>query len=98
MCIVVRIRAVGLFPAGVRLCPVQTGVQRLGVGSFDFLHFSKEKVRCRVRQVPILPGEQSRSAPRCLREPTGCNQVCGAVRALLGLLVTCTQDTRYSPQ
>lgn len=88
MCIVLRIRVVGMFPAGVRLCPVQTGVRCLEVESLDFLRFSKEKV-----QVPILPGEQGSGAPGGLREPTGHNQACGAVGALLGLLVTRTQDT-----
>lgn len=80
-------------PAGVRLCQVQAGVQCLEMGSLDFLRFSKEKVQCGVRQVPILPGEQSSSAPGGLQEPTGCNQDCGAVGALLGLWVTCAQDT-----
>ena len=89
-----RIRAVGMFPAGVRLCPVQTGVQCLEVESFDFLCFSKEKVQ----QVSILPGERSSSAPGCLGEPTGSNQVCGAVGTFLALLVTRTQDTNYSLQ
>lgn len=87
-----------MFPTGVRLCLVQTGIHCLEVESFDFLHFSKEKVQCGVQQVPILPGERSSSCPWALQEPTGHNHVCGAVGALLSLLVTCAQDTNYSLQ
>ena len=87
-----RIRAVGMFPAGVRLCPVQTGVRCLEVESFDFLCFSKEKVQ----QVSILRGERSSSAPGCSGEPTGTNQVCGAVGTFLGLLVSCVHVTNFT--
>lgn len=77
MCIVLRIRAVGMFPAGVRLCPVQTGVQCLEVESLDFLRSGKEKVQCGVQQVPILPGEQSSSAPGACASPQAATKCVG---------------------